>query len=191
MVFALLQPEDRKTLIEVARASISHGLSHQKALIVDPSQFSAALNESRACFVTLRIDEQLRGCIGRLAPDGPLVCGVAQNAYAAAFADPRFDPLTEWEIRQIHVHISVLAPPEPMVFADEANLLQQLRPGVDGLVLEAGRCRSTFLPAVWETLPEPRLFLSQLKVKAGLHPDAWPSDVRVSRYECESVEQRE
>lgn len=188
MTQPLLNADERATLIEVARTSISHGLVNGRALAVDPSAFGGGLIEPRASFVTLKITGQLRGCIGRLEPDGPLICGVARNAHAAAFNDPRFDPLTELESRDLSVHISVLSVPMPMSFADEADLLGQLRPGVDGLVLEAGRCRGTFLPAVWETLSEPEVFLSQLKVKAGLHPDAWPEDLRVMRYTSEAVE---
>jgi uncharacterized protein len=188
MTIPTLKQVDRATLIEVARTSITHGLAHGRALAIDPAQFNGGLSEPRACFVTLRIGAELRGCIGRLEPDGPLVCGVSRNAYAAAFQDPRFDPVTEQESRQLHVHISVLSKPEPMTFVDEEDLLRQLRPGTDGLVLDAGRYRGTFLPAVWETLPEPEQFLSHLKVKAGLASDAWPADARVMRYTCESVE---
>lgn len=181
--------DNRITLIEVARASISHGLIHREALRVDPGSFAEPLLRLGASFITLKIEGQLRGCIGRMEATRPLVCSVAQNAYAAAFQDPRFEPLTEPEYARIHVHISVLSAPEPMTFNSEADLLSQLRPGVDGLVLESGRCRGTFLPSVWETLPEPKAYLDQLKVKAGLHPDAWPDDVRVQRYTCESIEE--
>ncbi len=180
--------QERSTLLEIARTSISHGLVRHQSLDVNPGRFSGLLIEPRACFVTLRLDGQLRGCIGRLEPDGPLVCSVSRNAYAAAFQDPRFRPVSDLESRELSIHISVLSIPEPMTFRDEEDLLNQLDPGVDGLVLETGRCRGTFLPAVWESLPEPKDFLSQLKVKAGLHPDAWPSDVQVKRYTCESVE---
>lgn len=189
MADTTLSPSDQTILLDVARTSIGHGLAHGKPYSADPQRFDGVLAEPRASFVTLKIDGQLRGCIGRLEPNGPLVCGVAHNAYAAAFQDPRFDPLTEPESRQVRIHISVLSAPTPMVFTDEEDLLRQLRPGVDGLVLEAGRCRGTFLPAVWQTLPEPRQFLGQLKVKAGLHPDAWPSDAQVSRYTSESFGQ--
>ncbi len=184
-----LPTQDRDVLIDVARASISHGLKHNRPVEIDPAQFSEALNQPRASFVTLKIAGQLRGCIGRLEAEGPLVQGVAHNAYAAAFADPRFEPLTELEYPQIDVHIAVLTPPQPMTFEGEDDLLRQLRPGVDGLVLEAGRCRGTFLPAVWQTLTDPRRFLDQLKVKAGLASNAWPDDLHISRYTCESISQ--
>lgn len=184
-----LSPRDQTILLDVARTSIGHGLAHGTPYEADPEHFEGVLAEPRATFVTLKIDGRLRGCIGRLEPDGPLVCGVARNAYAAAFQDPRFDPLTEPESWLIRIHISVLSAQVPMTFTDENDLLRQLRPGVDGLVLEAGRCRGTFLPAVWQTLPDPRKFLEQLKVKAGLHPDAWPEDARVLRYTSESIGQ--
>ena len=182
-----LSPEQRQTLLEVARTSIDHGLVHGRPLQVDADEFEDALRTPRASFVTLKLDGQLRGCIGRLVSDIPLVVGVARNSYAAAFEDPRFDPVTELQSRSLSIHISVLTEPKPMSFTDEADLLRQIRPGVDGLVLESGRRRGTFLPAVWQTLPEPEHFLSQLKVKAGLPTDAWPSDVRVLRYTCESM----
>lgn len=184
-----LSPSDQTILLDVARTSIGHGLAHGRPYDADPQQFDGTLAEPRASFVTLKIDGLLRGCIGRLEPDGPLVCGVSRNAFAAAFQDPRFAPLTEPESRHIRIHISVLTVPTPMTFTDEDDLLNQLRPGVDGLVLEAGRCRGTFLPAVWQTLPEPKKFLAQLKVKAGLHPDAWPADAQVLRYTSESFGQ--
>jgi uncharacterized protein len=187
MTTQLIPARDRAALIEVARASIGHGLVHREPLAVDPADFGEALARPGASFVTLKIEGQLRGCIGRLESDGPLVRGVARNAYAAAFDDPRFGPLTEAEFARTDVTISVLSEPSPVTFDSEEDLLRQLRPGVDGLVLEAGRCRGTFLPAVWQTLPEPRRFLDQLKVKAGLHPDAWPEDARVLRYTCELI----
>jgi uncharacterized protein len=162
-------------------------LAHKRALAVDPADYDGVLAQPGASFVTLKIEGQLRGCIGRMEPSGPLIGSVAHNAYAAAFEDPRFDPLTEAEFGRIDVHISVLSRSTPMIFHSEEDLLSQLRPGVDGLVLESGRCRGTFLPAVWKTLPEPCQFLDQLKVKAGLHPDAWPDDARVMRYTCESI----
>jgi AmmeMemoRadiSam system protein A len=176
-------------LIDVARTSIDHGLVYHRPYEADPQQFDGILIEPRASFVTLKIDGQLRGCIGRLEADDRLVCGVARNAYAAAYQDPRFDPLTETESRQVRIHISVLTPPTPLSFTDEDDLLRQLRPDIDGLVLEAGRCRGTFLPAVWESLPDPRRFLEQLKIKAGLHPDAALRGASVQRYTCESFEQ--
>lgn len=179
--------DQRKVLLDVARASISHGLAHGGAMPVSADDFEENLRRPRASFVTLKLDGQLRGCIGRLAADFALVVGVARNAYAAAFEDPRFDPVTELQSRLLEIDISVLSEPEPISFRDEADLIAQLRPGRDGLVLSSGRHRGTFLPAVWRTLPEPERFWTHLKLKAGLPADAWPSGVRVSRYTCESI----
>ena len=181
-----LTSQDRDTLIQTARHSISHGLAHGRPPEIDPSGYGDALREHRASFVTLKLEGRLRGCIGRNRAQAPLVVGVSRNAFAAAFNDPRFDRMTTLDWQRTTVEVSVLTPPVPMTFDSESELLSQLRPGVDGLVLEAGRCRSTFLPTVWETLPQPQMFLNQLKVKAGLKEDAWPKDIRVSRYTSES-----
>jgi len=118
----------------------------------------------------------------------PLAEDVVQNAFAAAFGDPRFPPVTEPEVDKLDIHISVLSPLEEMHFASEADLLRQIRPGIDGLVLEDGPYRGTFLPAVWESLPDKRDFLRHLKIKAGLPPDYWSNTLRVWRYTTEMIE---
>lgn len=138
-----------------------------------------------ACFVTLTIrsrGDRLRGCIGSLSPWRPLADDVADNAVAAAVRDPRFPPVTAAELGGLRVEVSVLSPAEPIVFNSEEDLRAQLRPGVDGLILTSGARRGTFLPQVWEQLPEPEQFLDQLKVKAGLSPGWWDRRAQVSRY---------
>ena len=181
-----LNPQQRETLLEVARASILNGLREGYPLPVNPQDFDPALQQQRASFVTLNRHGQLRGCIGHLQAIQPLVKDVAENAYSAAFNDNRFPPLSEQEFRDIDIHISVLSPAQPMEFDSEGDLLQQLRPGVDGLILEDGYYRGTFLPSVWEQLPSPELFLAHLKQKAGLPPNYWSDTLRVSRYTTES-----
>ena len=181
-----LNRKQRETLLEIARASILHGLQTGAPLPVDPDDFEPALREQRASFVTLNLHGQLRGCIGHLEAIQPLVKDVAENAYSAAFSDPRFAPLSEREFGDLDIHISVLSPAQPMQFDSEADLLQQLRPGVDGLILEDGYYRGTFLPSVWEQLPSPELFLAHLKQKAGLPSNYWSDTLRVSRYTTES-----
>jgi len=153
---------------------------------VDPGAFPAALRAERACFVTLKRHGELRGCIGHLEACAPLVCDVVENAFSAAFRDPRFAPLTPPELEDLEIHISVLTPAEPIAFDSEAELLRQIRPFVDGLILEEGLHRGTFLPSVWEQLPEPEQFLRHLKLKAGLGEHYWSGEMRVSRYETES-----
>lgn len=181
-----LSAEERAILLDLARRSIAHGLDHGTALRVDPADYPEPLRAERAAFVTLHRDGELRGCIGHLEACQALVSDVAENAFAAAFRDPRFPPLTRQEASRLAVHISVLSPAEPMTFSSEADLLAQIRPGVDGLILRDGFARGTFLPSVWESLPQPRDFLNHLKRKAGLPTDHWSDRIRVERYTTES-----
>ena len=176
----------REQLHQIARGSIEHGLSYQRALPVDFSQYDKDLQQHRACFVTLHEGSALRGCIGNLTASNPLVRAVSDNAFAAAFRDPRFSPLTRAELENLVLTISVLSESERIAFSSESELIAQLRPGIDGLILEANGHRGTFLPAVWEQLPEPAAFLRQLKLKAGLAADYWSDSVTVSRYHSET-----
>ena len=180
--------EDREALLGVARASIRHGIEHGSPLQVDPDGFSPRLREPGACFVTLRRSGRLRGCVGSLEASRSLVEDVAHNAFASAFRDSRFQPLMEEELVDLEVHLSILTPPEPLPCRSEADLLSQLRPGIDGLILQDGPHRATFLPSVWESLTEPKEFVSELKRKAGLSEDHWSDRIRFQRYRAESVE---
>jgi AmmeMemoRadiSam system protein A len=168
-----LSVQDRHTLLDLAYASIESGL-HGNALRVDPAEHSASLQQAGASFVTIKVADELRGCIGSVEPRRVLVIDVVKNAHAAAFSDPRFPALTVEEFERLRAHISVLSSCEPIAFNCEEDLLRQLRPGVDGVILEEGACRATYLPSVWKTLPDPREFLTQLKLKAGLQRDYWP-----------------
>lgn len=140
------------------------------------------LDAPGASFVTLRSRGELRGCIGTLRAQRPLGEDVAHNARAAAFADPRFAPLARHEFDAIRIEVSLLSEPVPVRAAHEGELLAMLRPHVDGVVLEFGERRSTFLPQVWQALPDARRFLAQLKQKAGLPADFWSDELRISRY---------
>jgi len=135
-----------------------------------------------ASFVTLTLDAQLRGCIGTLQAWRPLQDDVRANARAAAFRDPRFAPLSHEEYERVRVEVSVLAQPEPLPALDESHALSQLRPFEDGVVLALGELRATFLPQVWEQLPEPAEFMRHLKRKAGLPADYWSAQITLSRY---------
>jgi len=181
-----LSQTDRATLLAVARQSIASGLQHGCALEVDPQSYPESLRPLRSTFVTLQIDARLRGCIGALEAYQPLVKDVAEHAYAAAFEDPRFAPLRQDEFPRLAVHIAVLSPLQPLQFESEDDLLAQLRPGIDGVVLHLHERRATFLPAVWEDLSEPSLFLTQLKHKAGLPLDYWSDEIQIERYTSES-----
>jgi uncharacterized protein len=182
-----LTKEEKNTLLAVARESIAFGLKHSKPLPVNARDYSLNLQQQRATFVTLNIHNQLRGCIGTLEAHQPLIKDVAEHAFAAAFEDPRFPSVTHAELPQLEIHISILTPAIPMSFISEEDLLRQLQSGVDGLILQTGNHRGTFLPAVWESLPEPKDFLRHLKMKAGLAGDYWSSEIKISRYRTISI----
>ena len=183
--------QHRDTLLDVARQSIAHGLTHGTSRPVDVQAFPAALQEKGATFVTLHLHRQLRGCIGTLEARRPLIEDVNENAYAAAFRDPRFPPLSPGEFPAISIDISVLTPPQPLPATDENTLLAQLVPGRDGLILQTPQHRATFLPSVWHSLPERREFLAQLKRKAGLPPDYWSPEMHFFRYRTISVSEHQ
>ena len=171
-------------LLVLARAAIDQHFGGDR-----PPRFdTAALLQPGACFVTLTKKGQLRGCIGSLEAWRPLAADVCENAVAAAFRDPRFPPLTADELSDTRVEVSLLTAPEAMTFSSEADALAQMRPEVDGIILECDGRRATFLPQVWEQLPEPWQFMTQLKLKAGLPADFWShgdSIVKLWRYGVE------
>lgn len=177
----------RRLLLDLAKASIQHGLQTGGSLPVNLAEYPSELRENRATFVTLTINRQLRGCIGMLEAKRPLVQDIAENAYAAAFNDPRFPPLSPEEFNRLDIHLSILTPAEAMSFVSEQELIAQLQPGVDGLILQEGGRRGTFLPSVWSSLPRPEQFLRHLKQKAGLPADYWSDSIRCFRYTTESI----
>lgn len=171
-------PEVGEILLPIARGAIARELGRAHAALED----APWLREPGACFVTLKQAERLRGCIGSLYARRTLLEDVKANAVAAAFRDPRFPPLSRVEFDETRVEISLLSPLEPLACRDETDALSQLRPGVDGIVFQYGHHQSTFLPQVWEDLPEPVEFLATLKQKAGLPPDFWDVEVKLARY---------
>ncbi len=173
--------EKGRVLLPIARAAISTALN--RPLNADES--APWLAEQGASFVTLTQHGELRGCIGSLQAHRPLLDDVKSNAVSAAIRDPRFAPLRAEELDITRVEISLLSPAEPMTFRDEADMLAQLRPNQDGLIFEYAQYRSTFLPQVWEQLPQPREFMAHLKHKAGLPADFWGPGVKISRYGVE------
>ncbi len=176
-----LDPTERRVLTGVARSSIEGGL-HGEEPCVDPSAHPPALQEQRASFVTLCKQGELRGCIGALEAERPLVEDVARSAHGAAFRDPRFPPLRVEELKELEIHISVLSPLESVPVHSRDELIASLRPKVDGLLLRQGTLRGTFLPSVWESLPDPRDFLRELERKAGLGQDSWSQPIECLRY---------
>jgi len=168
-----------KVLLPIARAVIYDALG-RKSQAVDENQ--PWLHDKGASFVTLTMNQHLRGCIGSLEAHRPLLLDVKANAYAAAFRDPRFLPLTIAELDTTEIEISLLSPQQPIYFKDEADALAQLQPQIDGVVFKYGHFRSTFLPQVWEQLTDAKTFMAHLKHKAGLHPEFWHDDVELYRY---------
>lgn len=174
--------EHKEVLRGLARTSITHGVRFGQPLSVNPRQYPAPLPKPKGVFVTLRVEGQLRGCLGTLEATDPLVSAVPKYAFASAFKDPRFEKVAAEELDELHIQISVLSEPEPIPFTSENDLLAQLRPGIDGLVLIDGLCHGTLLPSVWEEIPERRQFVARLKQKAGLPPYHWSGSIEVKRY---------
>ncbi len=187
----MYERDEQRALLEVARASLGHGLRAGEAPRIDPLGFTPPLREKRASFVTLRLAGRLRGCIGQLQARDPLVEGVACNAFAAGFRDPRFAPLADAELDAVLIDVSVLGTAEPLDFDTREQLLAQLRPHRDGLIVRDGACSATFLPAVWETLPEPERFLGELLRKAKLDPERFPASLQALRYRTETFGEAE
>jgi AmmeMemoRadiSam system protein A len=169
-------------LLRLARESIKYGLDHDQPVPVDLDGLPTDLMQPAATFTTLRLDEKLRGCCGTLEAAHPLAMDVARSAFQAAFRDQRFQPLVRDEFGRNRLEVSVLSPLEVIAVTDEADLLNRLAPGTDGLVIVEGARRATFLPKVWESLPDPRQFLAALKTKCGLPEDYWSERLEFFRY---------
>lgn len=188
-----LTPEQGRYLIDVARKTI------EQALHTSPAESGAstdqlntdAFQERRGTFVTLTRNGQLRGCIGHITAQAPLIESVRENALSAAFRDPRFRPLSADELDRIAIEVSVLTEPQPLTYTSAADLLAKLRPGVDGVILKKGYHQATFLPQVWEQLPRKEEFLAHLCMKAGLDPEAWrKGGLEVLIYQVQAFEER-
>ncbi len=165
-------------LLPIARVSIA-GVFGQ---VYEVAEDAIWLQEQAACFVTLTQQGQLRGCIGTIEAHRSLLEDIKHNAKAAAFNDPRFSPLVSNELNSTEIEVSLLSAMQALDFSDEQEAQSQLQPGVDGVVFEFGHYRSTFLPQVWEQLPDVDMFMSHLKHKAGLTPDFWADQVKLFRY---------
>jgi hypothetical protein len=183
----LLAAPDRQLLRDGAFAALEFGLAHHQPMVVSELDYPTPLRIELATFVTWRNAGELLGCVGTLRAHRPLVCDVVHNAYHAGFSDPRFPPLVAEQLPGLDLHISLLSPLEPLTIHSEADLLAQLRPGVDGLVLEEEHTTATFLPSMWPRLPDPGAFVRALKEKANLPPEYWSERMRAFRYTAEEV----
>lgn len=176
--------ETGRALVILARQTIMEHLGQriptgEKASALAKGLKAPAAAERHGVFVTLTIDQQLRGCIGTLSAEESVVEGVTRHAINAAFGDPRFPPLSQAELARVSIEVSVLTEPGPLEYDGASDLLARLRPGIDGVILAAGYRSATFLPQVWSQLPDTVDFLSHLCLKAGLAPDAWRSGALV------------
>jgi AmmeMemoRadiSam system protein B/AmmeMemoRadiSam system protein A len=176
----------RNPLVDIAQQTIRHGIQSGNCPNVDVLGFPHPLRTRRRTFVSVHTNGALRGCVGSLAANNPLIADVVQNAYRAAFEDKRFKPLSEADLAETDVSVSILSTPRPMTFRDEADLVAQIQPDTDGLILQDGQKRGIFLPVVWEQIASPRDFLRYLKNKAGLPLDHWSNSLQMWRYTTES-----
>jgi len=181
----MLEKSERARLLELARCSIESGLCRAGPGLTPDAAWPSRLLEPRATFTTLTLEGRLRGCCGTLEPRRPLVEDVWHNAWVSAFADPRFSPIAAGELATLEVSISVLTPLEPIAARSETELIASLQPGVDGVVICCGAACATFLPEVWQSLPEPGEFVAHLKRKAGLSGSRLSSRTRAFRYRTE------
>ena len=177
-----LGAEDLAALVGIAERSIRLAVLDGRSWYPDLAEVPAALRRDGATFVTLRRGGRLRGCVGTLTGGEALAASVADRARAAAFEDPRFEPLRADELDDLDVSVSVLSPLRRVVVSGYDELLDVVRPGVDGLLVEADGRRGTLLPSVWQELPDRHEFVAALWHKAGLTPGSWPRGIRVSRY---------
>ncbi len=167
-----LGEDEKQALLKLARSTIRASLT-QQARIERPDQIAPPLQENRGCFVTLHKFGELRGCIGTIEPVRPLIDAVEKNAINAAFSDPRFPAVREEELNDIDLEISVLTTPEEVRFSTPEELLDQLEPGVHGVIISQGRLSATYLPQVWDQLPNKESFLNSLCLKGGMPQSAW------------------
>ncbi len=183
---------ERKALLELARRSVVEVVNNGRLPDVKADEMPARCAEEKGCFVTLTKNGELRGCIGNILPSGPLWKAIMENARSAAARDFRFNPVQKDELAKIEIEVSVLTVPQPLAFESPEDLVKKLRPHKDGVVLEMGMRRATYLPQVWEQLPEPTKFLSSLAQKAGGAPDDWRRPgAKVMTYEVEAFKEAE
>ncbi|MBU2497631.1 MAG: AmmeMemoRadiSam system protein A [Proteobacteria bacterium] len=185
-----LKEEEGKSLLTVARKTIENALLNQNGHAQPDEELSPRFSEKRGTFVTLTIDDCLRGCIGHITPRESLLEGIRVNAINAAFRDPRFRPLSKEDFKKIKIEISILTEPKPLQYTDADDLLGKLMPGRDGVIIKKGFCQATFLPQVWDQLPDKRAFLGHLCLKAGLEEEAWSRErLEVSTYQVQAFEE--
>lgn len=180
-------------LLELARKTIAQKIEvpYTPTIDLDKNLNEEFFSNRRGTFVTLTINGRLRGCIGNISPDRSIAQGVSDNAANAAFHDPRFAPLTPGEFEKVHIEVSLLSEPKQLAFTGAEDLLAKLKPGVDGLIIRKGIHGATFLPQVWDQLPDKREFLGHLCLKAGLPVNEWEkTGLKVFTYQVQYIEEK-
>ena len=181
----LTDPE-KKILIDSARKSIEHAVFKKQNFLPDRNAAEGFLKEKYASFVTLKINNELRGCIGSVMPVKDLLADVQDNAVSSAIRDPRFPPLSREEFNKISIEISVLHDFKNIENRGRDKLIETLNPGTDGIIIEENYRRATFLPSVWSIFPVPAVFLGKLLEKAGFPDTYWSDDINITLYRTES-----
>ncbi len=184
--------DEKRWLLSLARDSVCHYLKARRSLTEKPDGLPPGFLEKRGVFVTLNRDSALRGCIGNIEPLYPVYQSVMKNAVNAAFGDPRFPPLTDAELADLSIGLSILTAPEPLEYKNTQEFIKKLVPNRHGVILRKGVRSATFLPQVWEQISRPEDFLSHLCVKGGLEPYEWQKgDMDVETYTTESFDDKE
>jgi AmmeMemoRadiSam system protein A len=183
----MISHEEKKVLLTIARNSIEYPVKNGKKYKVEPSLLTDILKKNKATFVTLYVNDDLNGCIGSLTAFRPLADDVAHNAFSAAFEDHRFNSITFGDLDDLKIEISILSEPTRILFKNEADLLDKITMYDDGLILKLGLKQATFLPTVWEKLPDKIQFLKRLKEKAGLAPGYWSNQLEFFKYQVEKI----
>jgi len=185
-----LSEDEGSYLVKVARNTIDNRLNKVEQPPIDGKDLPEKFQERLGTFVTITIDGNLRGCIGHIMPRETVIEGIRENAINAAFRDPRFPPLTKEEFDKIEIEISILTAPQELTYSDAEDLLHKLRPGKDGVIITKGYHEATFLPQVWDQLPDKEEFLTHLCMKAGLSHDSWKKEkLQVSTYQVQAFEE--
>lgn len=191
MEIPALSEKDREILLDIARLSIQRAANGEILPELNLDDYSEELRRDGASFVTLTIGEQLRGCIGALEAYQPLVFDVQEHAVAAAMQDYRFSPVVPDEVPLLKIEISRLTPTRPLEYSDWQDLIGKLRPNVDGVLIRDGGYRATFLPQVWEKVPNPNEFLTHLCYKMGAPGDLWrKKKLQVFIYQVEEFKEK-
>ncbi len=177
-----LSPDEIDALFALADLGVQAGLHGEHPSSVDPETLLPGLREPQGVFVTLEVAGELNGCIGSVVARQPLGVAVPELAWRAAFADPRLPPLTTADYPSLEYKLSLIGPLQPVAADSEVELAAHLEVGVDGVLIRDGSLTATFLPAVWQKIPDPTTFLRHLEAKAGLRPGAWPRGIQAWRY---------